>query len=255
MTGKRSGGRASAFPWLDEHARFPFPSPESASPDGIVCIGGNLSPGMLLSAYSQGIFPWFNAEDPLLWWSPDPRFALLPEELHVSDTMRKIIKKGRYRLSLDHSFEAVLRGCSSVPRPGQSGTWITDDMIEGYLRLHALGYAHSVEAWEGDALAGGLYGIALGSAFFGESMFSLAPDASKAAFIPLVWRLKDEGFTLIDSQVRTKHVSSMGGRDLSRREYLERLERALEAPTLRGSWAQLLPGFPSSAGMRALGAH
>ncbi|HAE21175.1 MAG TPA: leucyl/phenylalanyl-tRNA--protein transferase, partial [Spirochaetaceae bacterium] len=233
----------------------PFPKPDSASPDGIVCIGGNLSPGMLLSAYSQGIFPWFNAEDPLLWWSPDPRFALLPEELHVSDTMRKIIKKGRYRLSLDHAFAAVLRNCSSVPRPGQRGTWITEDMIEGYLRLHALGYAHSVEAWEGYTLVGGLYGIALGSAFFGESMFSLAPDASKAAFIPLVWRLKDEGFTLIDSQVRTQHVGSMGGRDMSRQEYLARLEQALLAPTLRGSWAELLPGFPSSKTMGRLSLH
>ncbi len=201
---------------------------------------------MLLSAYSQGLFPWFSENDPLLWWSPDPRFVLFPSELHLSGTMRKVIKKGRFKLTLDKAFAEVLLRCASVPRPGQRGTWITDDMIEAYRKLHELGYAHSVEAWLDGKLAGGLYGISLGSAFFGESMFSLAPDASKAAFIPLAWRLADEGFSLIDSQVHTLHVESLGGREITRDAYLAILGSALDAPTLKGNWNELLPGFPSS---------
>lgn len=229
--------RGLGFPWLEADARFDFPDPRGASPEGIVCSGGNLSPGMLISAYSQGLFPWFNDEDPILWWSPDPRFVLLPEELHVSATMKKLLKKRRFELRVDTAFEAVIRSCARAPRRGQRGTWITDDMVDGYLRLHELGYAHSAEAWLDGELAGGLYGVALGSAFFGESMFSLAPDASKAAFIPFVRALAARGFDLIDSQVRTDHVSSMGGREISRDEYLARLRRALAAPTRPGSWA------------------
>lgn len=229
--------RGLGFPWLEADARFDFPDPRRASPEGIVCSGGNLSPGMLISAYSQGLFPWFNDEDPILWWSPDPRFVLLPEELHVSATMKKLLKKRRFELRVDTAFEAVIRSCARAPRRGQRGTWITDDMIDGYLRLHELGYAHSAEAWLDGELAGGLYGVALGSAFFGESMFSLAPDASKAAFIPFVRALAARGYSLIDSQVRTEHVSSMGGREIARDEYLARLRGALAAPTLPGSWA------------------
>jgi len=240
------------FPWLDKDDQFSFPPVETATPDGVLCTGGNLSPGMLLSAYRQGVFPWFNDEDPIVWWSPDPRFVLIPRELHSSATMRKIIKKRRFELRLDTAFAEVIRACSATPRPGQRGTWITGDMIEGYLRLHELGYAHSVEAWQGGKLVGGLYGISLGSAFFGESMFSLEPDASKAAFIPFVWALAEAGFTLVDSQVRTAHVESLGGKSVAREEYLDLLHTALETPDRQGNWAALFPSFPDSAPYRSL---
>lgn len=243
-----SGG----FPWLGESERFEFPDPRSAPPDAPLCSGANLSPGMLVSAYSQGIFPWFNPGDPILWWSPDPRFVVYPRSVHASGTMRKIIKRRRYELRLDSAFGEVIRLCSTVFRPRQRGTWITAGMVEAYEGLHELGLAHSAEAWLDGRLVGGLYGVSLGSAFFGESMFSLEPDASKAAFIPLAWRLADEGFTLIDSQVRTAHVESMGGQDLARDAYLAELSSALKAPTRRGSWAEAFPGFPDSAAYRGL---
>lgn len=235
-----------AFPWLSEQDHFRFPPPEDASPEGILCSGGNLSPGMLLSAYRQGVFPWFNESDPIIWWSPDPRFVLLPEDLHVSATMRKLIRKRRFRLTLDTAFNQVIERCSSVPRPGQKGTWITGDMVDAYTRLYVLGFAHSAEAWLDGSLVGGLYGLSLGSAFFGESMFSLVPDASKAAFIPLIWRLRDAGFTLIDSQVHTDHVQSLGGRSISRASYMSYLSEALAKAGLKGNWGQLLVGYPQS---------
>lgn len=249
---RRASRQSPGFPWLGLDQRFDFPPLESASPEGVLCVGGNLSPGMLLSAYSQGVFPWFNDDDPIVWWSPDPRFILVPSELHVSATMKKIIKRRRFELRLDTAFGQVIRACASIPRPGQDGTWITEDMIAAYERLHEAGLAHSVEAWSDGRLAGGLYGIALGSAFFGESMFSREPDASKAAFIPFAWRLAEAGFTLIDSQVRTDHVASLGGRHVSRAEYVERLAAALEAPTLRGPWDRLMPGFPDTEPYRRL---
>jgi len=237
---------------MEEGDHFQFPDLNDASPDGILCSGGNLSPGMLLSAYTQGIFPWFNHGDPILWWSPDPRFVLIPQELHVSATMRKIIKKRKFELSLDQAFEDVIRACSSTPRTGQSGTWITEDMIEAYIRLHRLGYAHSIEARLDGVLVGGLYGVSLGSAFFGESMFSHEPDASKVAFIPLIWTLADSGFTLVDSQVRTAHVESMGGRNIPRTQYMSLVKHALEAPTLKGDWNNHLGSFPGSSAYRSL---
>lgn len=255
MPGTRdtAAGRADPhFPWLSEDGWFAFPKAGSSAFHGVVCTGGNLSPGMILSAYRQGIFPWFNDDDPIVWHSPDPRFILKPGELHVSGTMRKIIKKRRFELSLDTAFGEVIRACSSVPRRGQAGTWITSDMVEAYERLHELGYAHSVEARLDGRLVGGFYGLSLGSAFFGESMFSLEPDASKAAFIPFVWALADEGFTLVDSQVRTAHVESMGGRNVSKAAYMRLLSAALLKPTRKGNWSQVLPGFPGSSAFRSL---
>lgn len=246
---------AQRFPWFEADEWFPFPPAETASPEGVLCTGGNLSPGMLLSAYRQGVFPWFNEDDPIIWWNPDPRFVLLPSELHVSKTMRKLLRKRRFELSLDADFSAVIRACAGTPRPRQGGTWITDGMVAAYERLFELGWAHSVEARLDGRLVGGLYGISIGTAFFGESMFSLEPDASKAAFIPLVWRLIDAGFTLIDSQVRTDHVASMGGTSIGRTRYLSLLAEAVAAPTLRGSWATALPGFPDSTGYRSLCEH
>ena len=242
----------NGFPFLGPEDFFPFPDPRKADRSGIVCSGGNLSPGLLLSAYRQGIFPWFSEGEPILWWSPNPRFVLFPDSLHISETMRKIIKKRKFELDLDRNFEAVIRACSSSPREGQNGTWITEDMISAYIELHRLGYAHSAEARLDGELVGGLYGISLGSIFFGESMFSRVSDASKAVFIPLVLRLKEEGFTLIDSQVYTKHLSGLGAEEITRDRYLKLLEAALGASSRLGSWVDAFPAFPDSEGYRAL---
>jgi leucyl/phenylalanyl-tRNA--protein transferase len=253
---RRSASRKEApFPYLTEDMDFAFPDPLSADRHGIVCTGGNLSPGLLLSAYRRGIFPWFSEDDPILWWSPDPRFVLFPEELHLSSTMRKVLRMRRYELALDGDFGGVIRACSSSPRPGQDGTWITEDMIAAYIELRRLGYAHSVEARLDGELVGGLYGVALGNVFFGESMFSREDDASKAAFIPLVWRLQEEGFTLIDSQVYTEHLAGFGAREIPRIEYLRLLAdclagrsagRSATTATRRGDWSLLFAGFPDS---------
>jgi len=240
------GSRTPRFPYLREDQDFPFPEPSQADARGIVCAGGNLSPGMLLSAYRRGIFPWFSEGEPILWWSPDPRFVLFPCELHASRTMARLLRKGIYELSVDRDFPAVIRACSSSKRPGQRGTWITEDMIEAYIELHRLGLAHSAEARLDGKLVGGLYGVSLGSVFFGESMFSRADDASKAAFIPLAWRLREEGFTLVDSQVYTEHLAGLGAREIPRTEYLRLLAEALEKPTRRGDWSALFTGFPDS---------
>jgi leucyl/phenylalanyl-tRNA--protein transferase len=251
---RRARASETPFPYLGEEVDFPFPPADETDPSGIVCAGGNLSPGLLLSAYRRGIFPWFNEGDPILWHSPDPRFVLFPAELHVSDTMRKLLRRAPYELALDRDFPAVIRACSSSPRPGQDGTWITEAMIEGYVELHRLGLAHSIEARRGGELVGGLYGVSLGSAFFGESMFSRESDASKAAFIPLVWRLREEGFTLVDSQVYTGHLAGLGAREIPRIEYLRLLADCLdgrpEAATRRGDWSKLFPGFPDSSDYR-----
>ncbi|MGA2548264.1 MAG: leucyl/phenylalanyl-tRNA--protein transferase [Rectinemataceae bacterium] len=276
---RRSASRKEIpFPYLTEDMDFAFPDPLSADRHGIVCTGGNLSPGLLLSAYRRGIFPWFSEDDPILWWSPDPRFVLFPEELHLSSTMRKVLRRrltgsdarrladsdarrpdkgrdGKFELVLDGDFGGVIRACSSSPRPGQDGTWITEDMIAAYIELRRLGYAHSVEARLDGELVGGLYGVALGNVFFGESMFSREDDASKAAFIPLVWRLREEGFTLIDSQVYTEHLAGLGAREIPRIEYLRLLAdclagsaagRSATSTKRRGDWSLLFAGFPDS---------
>lgn len=241
---------AKAFPYLAEDQDFPFPDPSTADEHGIVCMGGNLSPGMLLSAYRRGLFPWFSEDEPILWWSPDPRFVLFPDNLHVSRTMIKILRHRRFELTLDRDFPAVIKACAASPRRGQKGTWITDDMIEAYIELHRLGLAHSAEARIDGELVGGLYGVSLGSVFFGESMFSHADDASKAAFIPLVWRLREEGFTLIDSQVYTDHLAGLGAQEIPRTDYLRFLAERLRGPTRRGDWAVLFPDFPDSSEYR-----
>ncbi|MBU0935653.1 MAG: leucyl/phenylalanyl-tRNA--protein transferase [Spirochaetes bacterium] len=240
------GRQDARFPWLDEHSRFSFPPVDTASPEGILCTGGNLSPGMLLSAYSQGIFPWFSDDDPLIWWSPDPRFIVYPDQAHLSATMRKLIKKTPFELKLDTDFRSVITKCAESWRPGQNGTWICSDMIEAYCGLHRLGYAHSAEAWQEGQLVGGLYGVSLGSAFFGESMFSQLSDASKAVFLPLAWFLAEQGFRLIDSQVHTDHVESLGGCHLARADYLQLLGQCLSEPNRKGNWGELWPGYPYS---------
>ncbi len=218
----------------DRYIRYRFPPLEQAGPEGIVAVGGDLSPEMLLSAYAQGLFPWFSERDPILWWSPDPRFVLFPANLRVPRSLRRVINAGRFEIRFDNAFDAVIEHCRTVPRPGQDGTWITPEMLEAYRELHRLGYAHSVEAYNQGRLVGGLYGVSLGAAFFGESMFALEADASKVAFVTLVRYLVAEGFDFVDCQVYTGHLSQFGARDVARFEFKRRLERALEKPTRRG---------------------
>jgi len=213
-----------------------FPDPSLAEPDGLLAVGGDLSPERLVAAYALGIFPWFSEGTPILWWSPDPRLVLLPAELHVPRSLARTLRRGTFTFTADRAFEEVMRRCSGTPRPGQDGTWITGDMVEAYVRLHALGLAHSFEAWEDGELAGGLYGVSLGAAFFGESMFSARADASKAAFVRSVGWLAARGVELVDCQVRTEHLVRFGARELPRPEFLERLASALARPTLRGPW-------------------
>jgi leucyl/phenylalanyl-tRNA--protein transferase len=213
-----------------------FPPPERADPSGLLAVGGDLEPERLLRAYSEGIFPWYEEGLPILWHSPDPRTVLPPSELHVSRSLAKVLRQRRFEFSLDLAFEAVIRSCAEVPRPGQDGTWITEDMIRAYLRLHELGFAHSAESWCDGALVGGLYGVSLGACFFGESMFALRSDASKAAFATLVRQLVAWDFELVDCQVHTPHLARFGARDWPRARFLQQLGRALCQPTRRGPW-------------------
>jgi leucyl/phenylalanyl-tRNA--protein transferase len=224
-----------------------FPDPALAEPDGLLAVGGDLSPERLLAAYAAGIFPWFSERMPILWWSPDPRLVLEPAALHVSSSLRRTLRRGRYRVTSDQAFERVVRRCAERERPGQDGTWITPEMLAAYARLHRLGVAHSFEAWEGDALAGGLYGVSLGAAFFGESMFADRPDASKVAFVRGVEWLARCGIDLVDAQVRTEHLLRFGAHEVPRPEFLRRLARALaKRPTLLGPWN--LEATPPPAG-------
>jgi leucyl/phenylalanyl-tRNA--protein transferase len=214
-----------------------FPDPEHADEDGLLAIGGDLSPQRLLMAYAEGIFPWYTENAPILWWSPDPRLILEPSGIHVPRRLERILRQGRFRFTLDTAFEQVITNCAETPRDGAHGTWIVPEMHAAYCRLHRLGYAHSIEAWEDGELAGGLYGVALGGAFFGESMFFHRPDASKAALVTLVRALDRAGFTLIDCQQTTAHMIRFGGFEVSRKNFLTRLRLALELPFLRGHWA------------------
>lgn len=230
---------SNPFPWLGVEEWVDFPDPSEADEDGLIGVGGNLSPGMLLSAYSQGIFPWYSEGEPLLWWSLDPRFVLYPHELRVSRTMKKIMKRGTYRVTLDKDFPGVIHGCRRIRRKGQSGTWITEEMEQAYTLLHREGFAHSVEVWSGDDLTGGLYGISLGAAFFGESMFSREPNTSKIALIYLTGILKEVGMEMIDCQQHTRHLESLGARDVPRKLFLKQLREALnKQKTWKGNWGR-----------------
>ena len=213
-----------------------FPPPDYADPSGLLAVGGDLSSERLLEAYRLGIFPWYSDDQPILWWSPDPRFVLHLEEFHISRSLRKTLRQGIFQVTIDRAFDEVIAACASVPRLGQNGTWITAEMQEAYRELHGLGYAHSVETWLEGKLAGGIYGVSLGKAFFGESMFHSKTDASKVALAALVEKLKSWNFHFLDAQMTTEHMMSLGAREISRRIFLKELRVALNHPTRRGKW-------------------
>jgi len=213
-----------------------FPDPEEADPDGLLAVGGDLSPQRLLTAYANGIFPWYGDDSPILWWSTNPRLVLFPEEFHMPRSLRRVLNKGTFTFTMDTRFSSVIRRCACCPRPEQEGSWIVDDMVEAYVLLHELGYAHSVEAWQGDDLVGGLYGVSLGSVFYGESMFYHVPDASKAAFAVLVDQLRKWDFSLIDCQQTTHHLLRFGARELQRYQFLQLIREGMERPSREGLW-------------------
>lgn len=202
-----------------------FPAVETASAEGILAFGGDLSPERLLLAYQSGIFPWFEADEPILWWSPNPRMVLFLDELKVSKSMRNIFKRAIFQVTFNQDFRAVISNCQNVKREGQNGTWITNEMIEAYCKLHELGIAKSVEVWKDDKLVGGLYGIDLGHVFCGESMFSLVSNASKVAFISLVNQLKSENYQILDCQVYNEHLESLGCREINRGDFIKIIKR------------------------------
>jgi leucyl/phenylalanyl-tRNA---protein transferase len=217
------------IPWLEPDDPLPPIASALKRPNGLLAAGGGLSSARLVDAYSRGCFPWFNEGEPVLWWSPDPRMVLLPDELHVSKSLAKHVRQGGFEIRADTAFSEVIAGCAQ-PRRGQDGTWISPAIVEAYVALHAEGIAHSVETWIDGALAGGLYGLAIGGVFFGESMFSAARDSSKVALVHLVARLRLGGFRLLDTQFVTAHLSQFGAEELLRDDYKVRLAHALTVP-------------------------
>jgi leucyl/phenylalanyl-tRNA--protein transferase len=225
------------MPSHDFTSQYPFPDPRKADAEGLIAYGGDLTPQRVLSAYAQGIFPWpYNASTPLLWFSPDPRMVLRPDELHVSKSLQKTIGRRLFDVRFDTAFAEVITHCATARRPGQKGTWITGEMIRAYITLHDMGFAHSAEAWREGKLAGGLYGVSLGAAFFGESMFARQPNASKVAFVHLVRQLQAWDFHFVDCQIYTEHLARFGAAPWPRTRFLKMLEKALEEPTRKGLW-------------------
>jgi len=213
-----------------------FPPVENAEPDGLLAVGGDLSPERLLLAYENGIFPWYDDKNPILWWSPDPRMVIEPAKFHCSRSLRKTIRSGRFGVSFDCAFPDVIAACAKIKRRGERGTWITGDMRKAYTRLHELGYAHSVECWHGGELVGGLYGLSLGASFFGESMFSKETDASKTAIAALCAHLIAWDMPLLDCQVANPHLESLGAHAITREEFIGRLRKGMLKPTRMGKW-------------------
>ena len=215
-----------------------FPPIEDAEADGLLAIGGDLSAERLLEAYRRGIFPWYEEGQPLLWWSPDPRMVLIPSEIKVSRSLKKVIKQNIFDIRFDSAFSEVINKCAEIRLHKKEGTWITPEMKEAYTLLHQEGFAHSVECWQDEKLVGGLYGISLGKCFFGESMFSLCSNASKVALVNLVFFCKQHGLELIDCQMTTLHLQSLGARELTRKFFQEQLKKLLDHPTIMGPWSQ-----------------
>lgn len=224
------------IPWLAGDNGFPPLKFALREPNGLLCAGGDLSSQRIVQAYINGIFPWYLPGEPILWWSPDPRMVLFPSEFKVSRSLRKTLRKGDYEVRLDSAFAAVIRACAETPRPGQPGTWITPEIQAAYIRLHELGYAHSVETWTQGTLAGGLYGIAIGKMFYGESMFAHGTDASKIAIAHLARFLGERGFGLIDCQMNTTHLASLGAREIPREDFIRALRALIAIPPLCGRW-------------------
>ena len=236
--------------WLRADSAFPPIDAALDEPNGLLAAGGDLSPGRILAAYRRGIFPWFGAGQPILWWSPDPRMVLYVEEFHASHSLRKRVKRGDFEVRVDTAFDDVIEYCAQTPREGQLGTWITPGVMDAYRELHAEGFGHSVEAWQDGELVGGLYGLAIDHMFFGESMFARRTDASKIALAALIAFCLDRGIETIDCQQRTSHLASLGGRELPRTEFMRRLGTALAMPPVQDwtydlrLWRQF--GFPGS---------
>ncbi len=230
--------------------RLDFPPAWLARSDGLLCIGGDLSAQRILLAYENGIFPWFSENEPILWWSPDPRLVLIPEHINISKSLKKKIKKNSFHLTLDHAFEETILSCAQPRRKKYAGTWLIEEMIEAYIQLHKLGYAHSIETWKEGLLVGGLYGICLGGIFFGESMFSFESDASKIALITLAHHLKQHRFDLIDCQVTTNHLLSMGATEISRNSYLDIIQQSIKRKDIKNIWDQeILLTIPQSTSL------
>lgn len=223
------------IPWLTPETPFPPLDTALTQPNGLLAAGGDLSPQRLIEAYRCGIFPWFNQGDPILWWSPDPRMVLFPAELKISRSLRKTLKKANYTIRIDSAFNQVVQACAA-PRKERAGTWIHDEMIAAYTALHEMGWAHSIETWIDGELAGGLYGVAQGRMFFGESMFSRTTDASKVAFVHLVRHLERRGFKMIDCQMKTAHLASFGAREISRKEFSLKLKELVNYPERVDKW-------------------
>lgn len=217
-----------------------FPDPNLADDEGLIAMGGELTPEFLLSAYLQGIFPWFCEDEPILWWSPNPRMVLLPGNFKLNKSLRQVINKGTFELRVDTAFREVITSCSKIKRSHEDETWITSDIIEAYVKLHELGYAHSFESYFEGKLAGGLYGLSLGNCFFGESMFFTKTDASKVAFYHLVQFALKHRFAFIDAQQPTDHLASMGAKPIPRKDFLEMLETAIQETTRQGKWTNLI---------------
>lgn len=226
------------------HPQIIFPPVEHAEPDGLLAVGGDLSPERLIHAYSKGIFPWYGPGSPILWWSPDPRLVLFPGELHIPRSLRKAMRKTSFYVSFDTAFVDVISRCAAIPRRDGPGTWLVPEMQHAYCLLHDAGLAHSVEVWEGGELVGGIYGVALGRIFFGESMFHLRTNASKIALVHLVRRLQRWDFQLLDCQQTTPHMQRFGAREIRRRDFMAILEDATLQPTIFGRWTEHSPIRP-----------
>jgi len=216
--------------------KIAFPPPNYATREGLLAVGGDLSRERLLLAYRMGIFPWYAEDEPILWWSPDPRLVMYPAELHVSRTLQKVMRQQRFSVTMDSAFEEVIGACAQTRQEKGEGTWIVDEMIDAFVELHQAGFAHSVESWQDHRLVGGLYGVSLGKAFFGESMFSLASNASSVALVTLIRFLQALSFDFVDCQVTTGHLMRFGAREIPRARFLKQLRKSLTAPTLRGRW-------------------
>jgi len=217
-----------------------FPDPSYAEEEGILALGGDLSVDRLVLAYANGIFPWYKEGSPILWWSPDPRMVLFPDRFKVSKSLKQLVRSGKYSYTFDKEFDEVIRKCAEIPRKHQESTWITREMLKAYSNLHKAGFAHSVETWFENKLVGGLYGVSLGKAFYGESMFYDMRDASKFALYHLVSILKKWDFELLDAQQDTEHLRSLGAISIPRNEFLDKLEKAVTKPTKKGNWNNYL---------------